>query len=376
MRRFLVVAFAAGAALWGPACASDVVLPDLPGTAVCGDGVVEAGEGCDNDSKGCVDCAVVPGWTCPDNVCSFVCGDGVIGSGPSCSDPHRDTACDMTGFWAVRETDYTCDSVFDNPQTSSNWYLYEIAQTGGDFQIVSDLDCGVHVTGSVTVDYTTSALDAVMYENPMDGRGTHGSRHGTSAAIEGGCAVTLERWYQIRGATDAFLPADFSTDVALSSLPALPSVSDPINGTTSPAGATDPDGDGFPGIAFQISGIVSGVRDSVQRVWKQYASIPGTPIVAGSLQLTVPGAYDVQENVLHVSQCGTGCALLTSPATASTHPVSTTLSFIGKTPGSARVSAVVVGTPGKNVDADLATCANLRLLLPHDPTAPPDTCTP
>jgi len=373
MRRFLVVACLALAV---PACASDVVLPDLPGTAVCGDGVVEAGEGCDTASKGCVDCAVVPGWTCPGNACSFVCGDGVTGSGPTCSDPRRDTDCDMTGFWAMRETDYTCDSVFDNPQTSSNWYLYEIAQSGGAFQITSDLDCGVHVTGSVTVDYTVSALDAVMYENPMDGRGSHGHRHGTSTTAEGGCDVTIERWYQVRGATEAFLPADFSSDAPLSSLPPLPVVSDPIAGTTFPSGATDPDGDGFPGISFQLSGIVSGVRDSVQRVWKQYASIPGTPVVAGSLQLSVPGAYDVRENVLHVSQCGTSCALLTSPAAASTRPVSTTLAFLGKTLGSARVSAVVTGAPGKNVDADLATCANLRLVLPHDPTPPVDTCKP
>jgi hypothetical protein len=376
MRRLVLVACAAWMALCAPACAGDAVLPDLPGTAVCGDGVVEAGEGCDNGSTGCVDCAVVPGWTCPGNVCAFVCGDGVVGSGPSCSDPRRDTDCDMTGFWAVRETDYTCDSVFDNPQTSSNWYLYEIAQSGSDFRITANLDCGVHVTGSVTVDYTIASLDAVMYENPMDGRGSHGARHGTSAAAEGGCAVTLERWYQIRGVTDAFLPADFSTDPPLSSLPPLPTVSDAINGTTFPAGATDPDGDGFPGIAFQLSGIVSGVRDSVQRVWKQYASLPGTPVVAGSLQLSVPGAFDVQENVLHVSQCGTGCALLTTPAAASTHPVSTTLAFLGKTLGSARVSSVVTGTPGKNVDADLATCANLRLVLPHDPTAPTGTCQP
>jgi hypothetical protein len=193
---------------------------------------------------------------------------------------------------------------------------------------------------------------------------------------EGGCGVTLERWYQVRGVTDAYLPPVFSADPALASLPPLPTVSNPIDGTTFPAGATDPDGDGFPGISFQLSGLVSGVRDSVQRVWKAYATLPGTPVVAGSLQFSVPGAFDVQENVLHVSQCGTGCALLTTPAAASTHPVSTTFAFLGKTLGSTRVAAVVAGAPGKNVDADLATCANLRLVLPHQPAAPPGTCQP
>jgi len=141
-------------------------------------------------------------------------------------------------------------------------------------------------------------------------------------------------------------------------------------------GATDPDGDGYPGIATQISGLVSGIRDSAQRVWKQYATVQGTPVAAGALTFMVPGAFDLQENVLHVSQCGTSCPLLTTAANATKHPVSITFSFIGKTLGSSRVSSAVEGTPGKNVDADLTTCANLRLILPHDPTAPNDACQP
>ncbi len=372
MRRFATFACALGSLA---ACTSDVVMPDLPGTAVCGDGVVEPGEGCDTSSPGCVDCQIVPGWTCPGNHCSIICGDGVLGSGPTCADAHRVATCDMSGWWAAHETDYACDALFNSPQTTSNWYLFEIAQSGDTFEIISDIDCGAHVTGSATVDWTINSLRAVMYENPMDGRGAHGMRHGTSSAIEGGCAVSLERWYLLRGAVDSFLPGDFDADPPLSSLPALPAVSDPINGTTWPAGAIDPDGDGYPGIAVQISGLATGIRDSVQRLWTQYATLPGTPIVAGSLEFKVPGAFDLQESILHVSQCGTSCALLTTAAPPSKHPVSTTFSFLGNTLGSARLSTIVVGTPGKNVDDDLATCANLRLVIPHDPTAPSDACT-
>jgi len=36
-------------------------------------------------------------------------------------------------------------------------------------------------------------------------------------------------------------------------------------------GATDPDMDGFLGMAFQIGGLITGVRESSQREWKQYA---------------------------------------------------------------------------------------------------------
>jgi hypothetical protein len=358
------------------ACAKDVVVPDLGPESVCGDGVVGPGEACDVTSPGCVDCQIAQGWTCPGNVCTQTCGDGVVGTGASCADPHRDTDCDMTGYWAVSETDYTCDDIFHQPQTSSDWRLYHLVQSGSDFHVDAELDCGVHVTGSATVDYSPASTSAIMYLNAMDGSGSHPARHGTSQATAGGCAVTLDRWYDIRGATDTYLPADFSTMPALASLPALPAVGDPINGNDTAGavpGTTDPDGDGFGGIAVQISGIVTGVRDSAQRDWKQYATT-GSPVPAAALTFDVPGAFDLQENILHVSQCGTGCGLLTTGAAASTAPGKVTFAFIGKTLGSSRVAAVVVAPPRKSVAADLTTCGNVVMALPHDPSAPSGAC--
>jgi hypothetical protein len=356
-----------------PACAHDVVLPDTTQEAVCGDGIVEEGEACDNQSPGCYACEIVPGWTCPNNVCSAICGDGVVGTGADCANPHRDSLCDMTGFWAVRETDYERDMVLQSVQTSSNWYLYQLAQTGDTFTMVASMECGVHVTGSATVDYTPASLQAMLHANPQDGSGPHGYRHGTSEVAAGGCGVSLDRWYFIRALLPSFLPADFSADAPLSSLPPLPSVSDPVNGPDDPPGATDPDGDGFPGIAFQITGaLVTGVRDEVQRIWKQYADMPGAPSPAAALTFAVPGALDVQDDVLHVSQCGTGCGLLKTGATvASDIQPRITFSFIGRSLGGARTSTVVVNRPGASVDDDLTTCANVRLMLPHDPSLPP-----
>jgi len=354
-------------------CANDVVEPENGVEPVCGDGIVETGEACDNTSMGCVDCQVAPGWACTNNVCKPTCGDGVVGTGPSCEDPHRDTACDMTGYWSVSETDYTCDDVFHQPQTSSDWYLYHITQTGNAFAVDEELDCGVLVTGSVTVQYTAATQKALMYLNAMDGSGSYPSRQGTSQATAGGCSVTLDRWYKIAGVTQAYLPTDFSTDPPLSSLPPLPSVSDPINGPDNPPGATDPDGNGFPGIGIQITGIVNGVRDSAQRNWKAYATT-STPVVAAALTFNVPGAFDLQENILHVSQCGTGCALLDTGAMASTAPGMITFSFIGKTLGSPRVSQIVTGQPRKNITADLTTCQNVQKALPHQTKAPANAC--
>jgi hypothetical protein len=359
------------------ACAKDVALPDTGTEPVCGNGVVESGEACDTDSPGCVDCEVAPGWTCPKNLCRQTCGDGVVGTGADCANPHRDTACDMTGYWAVSEADYTCDDIFHQPQVSSNWRLYHFVQTGNAFQVDQALDCGIHVTGSATVDYTPGSQAAVLYLTAMDGSdGVHPARQGTSQATAGGCAVTLDRWYDVRGAEESYLPADFSTSPALSALAPLPNVSDPVDGDDGVGavpGATDPDGDGFGGLAFQINGIVSGVRDSAQRDWKEYATT-GSPVPAAALTFDVPGAFALQENILHVSDCGTACGLLATGATASTAPGRITFSFIGKTLGSSRVAATVVGPPRQSVTTDLATCANVSQALPHDATAPSDAC--
>ena len=355
------------------ACASDAVLPDQQASETCGNGVLEPGEACDVSSPGCLQCQVVPTWKCPGNVCSPICGDGVTGTGATCRGAHRDGACDLTGYWAVRENVYACD-VFHSPQTTSQWMVYEIAQTGSAFQIVGEVDCGVHVTGSVTVDYTLPSLRGIMYGNPMDGTGPHGRRGGTSAQVAGGCAGSLDRWYLVQGVTPDYLPADFAAKPTLGSLRPLPSVKDPIGHESSVPGATDPDQDGYPGVAFRIDGLVSGLRDAAQRYWKEFATPAGSSYDASALSFQMPGHFDLQENVLHVTDCGTGCGLLTSEATASMAPGKVVFSFIGKALGGARTSTVVAGALRQNADADLETCANVRLLLPHDKSAPAGAC--
>jgi hypothetical protein len=352
-------------------CAKDVVLPDTADEPVCGNGILEAGEQCDLKSPGCVSCVIAPTWTCGASACTQMCGDdGVVGNGTSCESPRRDTACDLTGYWAVRETDNTRDAVFGSLQTSSNWYLYRLEQTGNDFHVTEELDCGVHVTGSATVDYTPGTLRGLLYRNRMDGASPHGARHGTSKALGSGCAVTLDRWYKVRGVKDSYLPLDFTTKPALPLLQALPSVADPVNDTSSPTGADDTDGDGIAGVAFAIKGVVTGVRNSAQRDWKEYATTIAAPAPASALTFAMPGAFDLEESILRVTECGAACSLLASAARpAEDVPGRITLSFIGKTPGSPRVSQVVAGAPRANLDADLSTCANVRLLLPHDPGA-------
>lgn len=361
-----LVVYAGLVALGLAGCAHDVVLSAPSSDSYCGDGIRDPGEECDLKSPGCVGCVVVPTWTCSATSCTPQCGDGdgVVGCDEQA---RRDTDCDLTGWWAARETDFTRDTVVGAIQTSSTWFLYRFSQTGDDAVVEEELHCGVHVSGGASVDYTAGTLRGLLYANRMDRGGSHGPRHATSRAEGGGCAVSLDRWYAVRGASEDYLPPDFVAKPALASLPPLPSVDDPVTSNVSPPGSTDPDGDGVPGAAFDIRGLVSGVRESAQRDWKEYVTQPGAPVPAGGLSLLLPGVYDLQENVLRVTNCGGSCGLVASLGhVAKELTARVVLYFLGKTFGGPRVSKVVVDTPRANLDHDLTTCANVRLVLPHD----------
>jgi hypothetical protein len=112
----------------------------------------------------------------------------------------------VSGYWAGRATDYARDTILGGIQTSSNWYLFRFEQTGDVFRIVEHLDCGVHVTGSATVDSTPGTMRGLLYANRMDGGGARAARNGTSKASAEGCAMTFDRWYSVRGVTNTFLP--------------------------------------------------------------------------------------------------------------------------------------------------------------------------
>lgn len=359
-------------------CADDRVPSDVTTEPECGNGVVESGEQCDLESPGCLRCGVVPGWTCTSTDCARVCGDGVIGSGAACAEARRDSDCDLTGYWAVRETDYTRDTVVGALQISSTWQLYHLQQIGDAFEVVEQIECGVHVTGSVTVDETGGTLRSLIYRNRMDSQSPHGARKGTSKAVAGGCAFTFDRWYKVRGVSETtFLPADFGTRPALADLPALPSVPDPVKASSFPPEAEDWDGDRIAGVAYRISGFANGVRNTLQRDWREFATFVDRPVPARALSFTVPGTFDLQEKVLSATQCGGLCSLVATPANPARDVVARmTLSFIGKTFEGERVSSIVAGVPRRSLDDDLATCARVRQLLPHDTSSPTPLPTP
>jgi hypothetical protein len=368
--------FALAAALAG--CARDDIGTDTGLDPVCGNGVRETGEECDLSNPGCVGCQVVPEWTCDTAACHLICGDGVVGTGDRCESPQRDTECDMSGYWAEREADWSRDAVVNHPQAQSDWHLLHFVQSGDDFTVDEELDCGLRVSGSATVEFSPGTLRGLIYINRMDGKAdeidggtSHPARRGTSKASDGGCAMTFERHYIQRGLDDTWLPSDFNAGVALKDMPALPSVLDPVKGTDWPAGATDPDGDGIPGAAFQITGVVTGTRNAVQRQWRQYATDPGKPAPAHAVELVVPGDYDLQESVVRVTSCGKACPLLASGShTGNDIRPYLVLSYIGRTLGSPRVSSILGKAPRQDLNADLTTCAHIRRVIPHNPDPP------
>jgi hypothetical protein len=283
----------------------------------------------------------------------------------------------------VRETDFTRDPVVGMLQTSTQWYLYHFTQSEGAARYAVDtvLDCGVHVTGGATSDYTPNTEAFLMYKSGMD-EGPHSPRMGTAEATGSGCNVSLDRFFFIRGATNEYLPSDFDNDASLPSsaaepwldapaLPAQPPGVTLMDDTHFPPGAVNADGvsDGgvqYPGIAFRISVTLSGIRHSAQRDYKGYAS--SSPVKASSLSFTIDGNYSLQESVLATTDCNTlTCALLGVIALPATDVAPfVTYSFIGTDLTSSRSQSVIVGTPKSDYTMDLATCANVELILPHD----------
>jgi len=374
MRR-LPCTIAAGLVLTAGAsagCVSDVVLPNEEVTATCGNGVVERGEACDVQSPGCVACLVAPTWTCDATGCTTSCGDGVVAADARCTAPRREATCAMDGYWAIRQSTYLREPILGGLQVSSNWFFFRLAQEGDAFRVLEALDCGILVTGSATVRYSPASLRAILHASGMDGsRGRPARRGAARPAPGGGCTVSFDRWYAVRGLDDTFLPQDFLSAPDLTTLPPLPTVADPASPGPFPSGTVDPDADGLPGLSFRIEGIAAGVRNSAQRDWKEFGVLDGATVPASTMSFVLPGAFDLQESVLRVSECGSACGLLSSIAKVAREiPARITFSFVGRDLDGPRVRQVARRAPGADLDDDLATCANVRQLLPHDPSTP------
>ncbi len=355
-------------------CAHDRILPV---DSVCGDGKVTGDEQCDVDSPGCVDCRIVSGWQCPNDVCTGICGDGKLEGDEECDPPNGvtcdstckaaagTTGCDLGGYFAVHQTNYSRDTIVQAVQTSSNWYFYHFTQSGTVVTVDQALTCGIEVTGTVTVTLDDDGLKSLLYSNSQVASGAHGARHGSFVQNGDSCELSLDRWYLVRGAEESFLPADFSKDPALADLVPLPTAAD----TT---GATDPEGNGTLGLSLHLTGNIPGIRNVAQRDWNEYSPDPATPVPTGSIEFSAVSTFDNQESVLSVEDCAPSlCPLLEAGSTPALDlPGHVDFLFLGKELSDPRVSAIAAAAPGGDVETDMTTCANVRAAEPHQPYVP------
>lgn len=275
-------------------------------------------------------------------------GAGAGAAGSSGGNVPEDADCDLNGIWIARLTTFSRDTVFNNIQTASSWYYYELAQSGRDVTVTAALDCGIQVSGSADVTISSDTTKALLTRNDQTGR------RGTFAKDGDHCALAIDRFYSTRGVPRAmYLPADLSANPELSTLtPPLPT-------EAMPAGNEDWDGDGNPGIAFNVSGL--GARHVVQRDWNQFFSDDTHQVALQANEFVVRATFDSQENILATS--GTLGSLLTAgsaPASGGLHRI--TFRRLGRDRSDAAVSAV-------RVDDAVQSCYNVQAALPHDSTS-------
>lgn len=257
-----------------------------------------------------------------------------------------DADCDFNGVWAAQQL--TVSQALELAQTSNNWYLLEIKQTGDDVVVSNSFDCGIEVRGSATVTLTKATLQGELPHNHQDGR------KGTLKKVDGKCVLDVERFWSIRGADEMrFLPGNVRNSMMniVDVAKALP-----LPTTTMTDGAIDTEGDGKLGIAFQAMGIISGTRNSVQRDWTRWFTGSGFEIMPSadwSKDITAAADFDNEESVIDATS-----DLLRSPSSPKTgakHQIR--LRFLGRDRSDARAMAMI-----KSNDVD--TCYAIQDALP------------
>lgn len=260
----------------------------------------------------------------------------------------QDADCDLTGVWIARQI--TVSEAISVPAYSNNWYYLELTHSGTAVEVTKHFDCGIEVLGAVTVTLPRSALEAQLTHNVQTGRKLTMVKEGSS------CHLESQRFWSIRGADEnMYLPeGDRSSEMDVRAVAA----SLPLPTADKPAGAIDPDGDGKPGLAFEITGLISGTRNSVQRDWTRWFSDTGYEIAPSNdwpSDLNIRADFDNEESVLDPRE-----GLLSSGSTPKAGAKHTLrLRFLGRDSSDARVTAIV--KPGL-VD----TCYAIQDALPAE----------
>jgi hypothetical protein len=256
--------------------------------------------------------------------------------------------CDLTGVWIARQI--TVSEAIGVSAFSNNWYYLELKQTGTSVEVTKHHDCGIEVVGAVTVTLPRPALEAQLTHNVQIGRKLTMAKDGSN------CRLESQRFWSIRGADEMqYLPGGVrDSETSIREL----ATSLPLPTAAQPQGAIDPDGDGKLGLAFDITGLISGTRNSVQRDWTRWFTDTGYEIVPSTewaSDLNVRADFDNEESVLDPRD-----GLLSSgstPKAGAKHALR--LHFLGRDKMDPRVTAIVKPDP---VD----TCYAIQDALPAE----------
>jgi cysteine-rich repeat protein len=133
--------------------------------ALCGDGIVEFGEECDdqnaNLNDGCSNCRIDTGWNCVGalSLCTTTCGDGTVAAGiEMCDDGNTDggdgcsSACNIENGWDCAASPSVCSSICGDGIVTSTEQCDDGNQDDNDYcsntclEVSHDCDDGLACT--------------------------------------------------------------------------------------------------------------------------------------------------------------------------------------------------------------------------------------
>jgi hypothetical protein len=281
-------------------------------------------------------------------------GDGA--RPPTAQDPD----CDLNGIWITQQV--TVANALGAAQYANVWAYVEIQHNGADFTFTKQFECGGEGKGTLHITLREITTRVLTGHNRQVGR-----RGTMKKGASGTCELTLERFWEVRGAVEAnFLPAGGRNSTAdLSQV----QMDRPLPKTATPAGAEDWDGDGHQGIGWDVAGVVTGRRHSVQRDWSSWftdSSYVITPATNWPAEIMTRAEADIEDSVFDTEPAGN--LLLAAVATADVRNANNRiiLKFLGRTAADPRVAAVPIkGTdPDGDAAGALATCVAIQAAMP------------
>ena len=277
-----------------PSTDSTLVQSSQPLASVCGNGLVEEGEACDDSNTAAGDgcdatCAIEPGSSCHDapSLCTAGCGDGTLGEGEQCEDGNS-TAGDGCSATCTVEPGYVC---------------------AGTPVSVCTVTCGDGVKAP------SEACD--------DGNRTNGDGCSATCTIEAaqgyGCQNTGKSFFYSRlGKRDCTNVRDLVTP-DLTALPALPALSTPdryriryVAGAVSYSGTNN----WFPGI-FGVNPTGGSTSGAFALGYSPPGSSPTRELaVSRAFTSSLVKDFDAASGGVRIALIDTDCVLLNNTETA------------------------------------------------------------